>query len=187
MKISKKKIVVKCLFIAVILMAFFLIVLLELFVASLGLLPLIAALVLSLLLNTAFIFFILRRWGRLEPIAEHRLNLGLDIAFGSVCYLGLLTQMGVLFFFYYMVTGNQSILPPKLLAAAALQPENLGLDEVFNHVFPYFYRFPVNSGMMPVVQFYTGKFVDLFVLAYLVDVVRRPQQSIRRRWPQDKP
>lgn len=116
---------------------------------------------------------------RLE--SNTRIENVISLVYGVVCYLCLIFQFGFLFYFFYLtLPDGGGVLPPQ--AMQLLQSgEWLQNDDafeamtkpLFGYVLPIFYRFPSNVGPIPVMQFYIGKFVDLFILAYMVEQIRR--------------
>ncbi len=127
-------------------------------------------LVAAVLLNALLIAAILKRSSAvgLKGNGLHRV---INTLFGLFCYLGMILQLGLVFYFLYLLEGNAAVLTKPTLDAAGLATTAAGthVTNILNHVLPHFYEFPVNLGTLPVVQHFIGKFTDIFLLAFVVD------------------
>lgn len=109
---------------------------------------------------------------------DNYFNRALSIAFGLLAYLSLLFQFGIIFFTYYLLNNCSNIVPEqeitKLLVNGKGDTSNiLGVIKlILNYVFPNFFKYPTAPGIVVVIQFFLGKFTDLFILAYIVEKLK---------------
>ena len=97
----------------------------------------------------------------------------LNITFGLLCYLLLVFQFAIVFMFFYLATANFSVIPEKLARVIEHKDMYFLLKIVLNYVFPNFYKFPSASGIAVVCQFFIGKFTDIFILAFIVEKLKK--------------
>lgn len=113
-----------------------------------------------------------------------------SIFFGLFCYLWLLSLFAVIFFIYYSLVPENNFLPKEFTVQLENSISNIFSDNsedvpgfgtipllllraIYNYVFPNFYKFPTSQGLAVVVQFYIGKFTDIFMLAFIVDKIKK--------------
>lgn len=102
-------------------------------------------------------------------------DIAYSICYGLTCYLCLLSQIALIFFFYYIYYDGHGVVPVHVASEFIEGRTDFVTDFriVLNYVFPNFYKFPTAQGIMVVIQFYIGKFTDLFILAFIVDQIKK--------------
>lgn len=103
------------------------------------------------------------------------MDISFSICYGLMCYLCLLSQIALIFFYYYFYYEGYGVVPAEVAQAFNTGETDLLTDFriVLNYVFPNFYKFPTAQGIMVVIQFYIGKFTDLFILAFIVEKIKK--------------
>lgn len=106
---------------------------------------------------------------------ESLLDRSMSIFFGLLCYLCLLSQMALIFFYYYYYYDCYGVIPREIFPELRNGNADLMYEVriLLNYVFPNFYKYPTATGIMVVVQFYIGKFTDLFILAFIVEKIKK--------------
>lgn len=160
----------KVLLLAAVLAGFLLIGLLEYLLLLFTTISIPVLLAIAVVLNALLIVRLIGRSADvgLTGAGLHRL---LNTLFGLFCYLGFVFQLAVIFYFSYLIDGNAAVLTQGTLdlVQAGQVPAMQHVRNLFNHVLPHFYEFPVNLGVMPAIQHFVGKFTDLFLLAFIVE------------------
>lgn len=137
-------------------------------------------LIVSLIVNVAFIFQFMN-YGFKKLRDDHKLERIFSLVYGIACYLCLIFQFAVLFYLYYMTVEGGGVIPKEVMGQLSAL-EHVSNDDavlrtyigpLFSHVLPGFYKFPSTTAIVPILQFYIGKFTDLFVLAYIVETIRK--------------
>lgn len=105
---------------------------------------------------------------------DKRVDRILSISFGLLSYLLFMWQLGLVFFYYYVYYKGYGVVPKTVANEFLLERTDFVTDLrlIVNFVFPFFYRFPNVQGIMVVIQFFIGKFADLFILAFIVQRIR---------------
>ena len=104
----------------------------------------------------------------------------MGMAFGLLCYLSLLFQFGVIFLIYYLMKPTVDYFPDAVAETiyAGIRNESIHpmyiIRTIYNYVFPNFYKYPTAGGIAVVVQFFLGKFTDIFILAFIVEKLKKP-------------
>lgn len=133
-----------------------------------------------LIVNVLFIFKVMN-YGFRKLRDDHKLERIFSLIYGVACYLCLIVQFAVLFYIFYVSVDGGGVIPKEVMASLA-KMENMDnspqmlkqyLSPIYTHVFPGFYKFPSNPGFYSIIQYYVGKFTDLFVLAYIVEAIRK--------------
>ncbi|MCQ6288015.1 hypothetical protein [Bacillus cereus] len=104
----------------------------------------------------------------------------ISIIFGLSAYICLLLQIGIIFLGYYYVQYSDTIFSQeKVLLLEDMfngqQPIDLLfiIRILFNNIFPLFFKYPDKEGIMVGIQFFMGKFIDIFILAFIVEKLKR--------------
>lgn len=103
----------------------------------------------------------------------------LVIIFGIQAYIFLIVQLSIIFFLYYISIESQTLIPSNILNNffISLQDGGINLESIFaiilNYVTPNFFKYPTATGLTVVAQFFIGKFIDLLILAFIVDKLKR--------------
>ncbi len=127
-------------------------------------------LILSMVLNVFFIFRIMN-YGLKKLRENHKLERVFFLVYGVICYLCLIFQLAVLFYIFYLTIEGGGVIPKEVmkhldsLQSAANNEKVLGeyINPIFTYVFPGFYKFPSNGTIFSIMQYYVGKFIDLFI------------------------
>ena len=137
-------------------------------------------LVISLILNVFFIFRFMN-YGYQKLRENHRMERLFFLVYGIICYLCLIFQLAVLFYIFYLTLNGAGVIPKEVMEGLD-KLQNAANDEkvfqayispMFTYVFPGFYKFPSNGSIYSIMQYYVGKFIDLFILAYIVEAIRK--------------
>lgn len=100
---------------------------------------------------------------------------GLSIVFGLSCYLCIMSQFGLIYFNYYIYYDGFGVIPYNIIVMLK-ENQTTYIEDiriVLNYVFPNFYKFPTAHGIVVVSQYFIAKFTDLFVLAFIVDKIKK--------------
>lgn len=137
-------------------------------------------LILSMIVNVIFIFKVMN-YGFKQLRDSHKFERIFSLVYGVVCYLCLIFQFAVLFYIFYLTVDGGGVIPKEVMKQL-VSLQNIENNEkvfqeyvspVFAYVFPGFYKFPSNATIFSIVQYYIGKFTDLFILAYIVEAIRK--------------
>lgn len=125
----------------------------------------------------AFILIIKIGFNRFSE--ETYLNRIFAIIFGFTAYWSLLFQLAIIFALYYGVS-HSSILPMDQIKSEWMNLERgvnpdllFWIRLILNDVFPNFFKYPTAQGIAVTFQFFLGKFIDLFILAFIVERLKK--------------
>ncbi len=108
----------------------------------------------------------------------------IHLSFGLLSYLCLIFQFSVAFFMYYVAyeiyTSSYNMIPEHIIYIIYddlsdtdfIDNARIIVRAIVSYVVPNFYKYSTATGIMPTIQFYLGKFTDIFILAFIVDKIK---------------
>lgn len=159
---------------------YFLLFVFELLVLMLFANQIILVLLVFLIINIIFVFKVMH-YGFKKLRDDHKFERVFSLLYGVACYLCLIVQFAMIFYLFYISLNGGGVLPKEVLVEFEKVDPKMNnaqiIDKYFSpiltYVFPGFYKFPAKPGIFSIIQYFVGKFIDLFVLAYIVEAIRK--------------